>query len=87
MKYNKIQEMQKAFLKFRDELSEEIATSNKEVMIVINGKLEVTKLSIDTSVPKEQLEKLLLESMNIGIKAVSIQIQNKLTPIQNAMNR
>jgi DNA-binding protein YbaB len=87
MKYNNIQEMQKAFIKFRDELKEHVITPNKEVSLIINGKLEIIELQIDATVPKGKIESLLIESINLGIKSVSLKIQNKLTPIQNAMNR
>lgn len=87
MKYNKIQEMQKAFLKFRDELNEQVITPNKEVSLTINGKLEIIELQIDITICKEKIESLLIESINLGIKSVSLKIQNKLTSIQNAMNK
>ncbi len=87
MKYNKIQEMQKAFLKYRDELHEHVSSPNKEISVVINGKLEITELHIEQSLPKEQIERLLIESINLGIKSISLKIQNRLTPIQNAMGR
>ena len=79
--------MQRAFLKFRDELKEHVVTPNKEVTLTINGKLEVIDLQIDTTVQKDKIERLLIESINIAIKSVSLKIQNKLTPIHNAMNK
>lgn len=87
MKYNKIQEMQNAFLKFRDELKEQVTSKNNEVSVTINGKLEIIELKIDTTVATDKIEHLLVESINLGIKCVSLKIQNKLTPIQNAMNK
>lgn len=57
---------------------ESVVIEKKGVKIVINGNLEVTSINIDNEINKDNLEQILKESFNEGVKKVQKLMAQKM---------
>jgi DNA-binding protein YbaB len=83
MDSQKMQEIQEKFKLMQLQIQEMVASNNGEVIVVFNGNMQITSLSINGNAA--QLNALLIETINKGIKQVSEKIKNNMLLIQQQM--
>ncbi len=60
---------------------EKIEVERSETKIILNGNLEVEEITINTSLSKEDQEKLLVDLMNEAIKKIQVMAAQKMSGI------
>jgi len=83
MTQQQIKEIENKFLEMQSQINETVISNNGEVIVVFNGNIQITNLSINGNV--EQLNALLIETINKGIKQVSEKIKANMLLIQQQM--
>ena len=85
MKPQQIKEAQEKFLQLQKNIQETVTSLNGEITVVFDGNVQITKLVIANNIDTSVLEPLLTETINRGIKNVSIKIQNAMKLLQQQM--
>ena len=75
-KLKKIKELKQV----QDELTEEkISVEKQGIEVVVNGKMEIIKITLNLSLPKDALERTLKECINEAVNKVQIVVARKLS--------
>ncbi|MCD6270191.1 YbaB/EbfC family nucleoid-associated protein [bacterium] len=75
-KLKKIKELKQV----QDELAEEkISVEKQGIEVVVNGKMEIIKITLNLSLPKDALERTLKECINEAVNKVQIVVARKLS--------
>ncbi len=85
MNPQQIKEAQEKFLQLQKNIQETVTSLNGEITVVFDGNVQITKLVIANNIDTSVLEPLLTETINRGIKNVSIKIQNAMKLLQQQM--
>ena len=82
-----IKEIQEKFLQMQKQIQETITSANNEITVVFDGNVQITNLVITSDKSIEQLNPLLIETLNKGIKQVSERIKNTMLLLQQQMQQ
>jgi Uncharacterized protein conserved in bacteria len=82
-----IKEIQEKFLQMQKQIQETVISANNEITVVFDGNVQITNLVIASHKNIEQLQPLLIETLNKGIKQVSERIKNTMLLLQQQMQQ
>ncbi|MBY0482585.1 MAG: YbaB/EbfC family nucleoid-associated protein [Chitinophagaceae bacterium] len=80
-----LKEAKEKFLQLQKNIQETVTSAKGEITVVFDGNAQITKLVILNDIDNTILEPLLVETINRGIKNVSIKIQNVMVQMQQQM--
>ncbi len=73
--FKKIKELKE----ISDMLSKErIEIEKKGIKVIINGKMEIEKIKLNSALPKEEQEKILKDCLNEAAKKIQISLAQKM---------
>ena len=74
MNPQRLAEFQQKLTHYQQTLSETIKSPNYEVVVIFNGAIEIIQLQINVSSTDPLYNKLLVDTINKGIKTVSLKV-------------
>lgn len=74
MNTQKINFFQQKLLDRQKAISETTTSSNGEVQVSFNGSIEITELIINANMSDEETKRILIETINQGIKQTTLKI-------------
>jgi DNA-binding protein YbaB len=87
MTQQQIKEVQEKFLQMQSQIQETVVSGNGDITVVFDGNVQITNLIVTSNKSIEQLQPVLVETINKGIKLVSEKIRNAMLLLQQQIQQ
>ena len=85
MNPQQVKQIQEKFLQMQSQIQETVVSADGEITVVFNGNVQIINLTVSGNKSIEQLQPVLIETINKGIITVSEKIKNAMLLLQQQM--